>query len=397
MKKPSYYRILKPEEKGLWKKRAPLLTYLDMELTERCNNDCIHCYINLPANDKNAKAKELPPEKIKAILEEAVSLGCLKVRFTGGEPLLREDFEELYIFARKLGLKVIIFTNATLISPRLTEIFSRIPPHEKIEVTVYGMKKRSYEKTTRVPGSFEAAWRGIRLLQEKKVPFVAKGALLPTNKDEIKEVESWASGIPWMDHSFPYSQFFNFRCRRDSDKKNRLIKSLRLPPEEGLKILTRNESEFIMEMKEFCSKFMSPAGRKLFSCGAGNGRGCVDAYGYFSPCILLKSPETNYCLDKGSLKDALTVFFPKIREMRAKNRDYLARCARCFLRGLCSQCPARSWMENGELDTPAEYLCQIAHAKARYLNLLMTGEKAWEVKGWKERLHNFVYTGSPLS
>jgi radical SAM protein with 4Fe4S-binding SPASM domain len=390
MKRPSYHRILRPEEIGLWKKRTPLLTYLDMELTERCNNDCIHCYINLPANDKNAKAKELSTKKIKAILEEAVSLGCLEARYTGGEPLLREDFEELYVFARKLGLKVIIFTNATLVSPRLAEIFSRIPPREKIEVTVYGMTKSSYEKTTRVPGSFEAAWRGIRLLQEKKIPFVAKGAFLPFNKDEIREFESWASGIPWMDHSPPYSQFFNFRCRRDSDKKNRLIKSLRLPPEEGLRFLVRNESEFIEEMKGFCSKFMAPTGRKLFSCGAGNGRGCVDAYGYFSPCMLLKNPETNYNLDKGSLKDALTVFFPKIREMRAKNRDYLARCARCFLKGLCSQCPARSWMENGELDAPVEFLCQIAHAKARYLNLLMTDERAWEVKEWKGRIQGFL-------
>ena len=385
MKRPSYYRILRPEEIGLWKKRTPLLTYLDMELTERCNNNCIHCYINLPAHDKNMKAKELSTDKIKAILEEAVSLGCLRVRFTGGEPLLREDFEELYVFARKLGLKVIIFTNATLISPRLAEILNSTPPLEKIEVTVYGMKKKSYEKITRVPGSFEAAWRGIRLLQEKKIPFVAKGAFLPFNKDEIKDFESWASALPWMDSSPPYSQFFNFRCRRDSEKKNRLIKSLRLPPEEGLKILIRNESEFIKEMRGFCSKFMAPTGRKLFSCGAGNGRGCVDAYGYFSPCILLKNPETNYNLDKSSLKDALTVFFPKIRAMKAKNPDYLARCARCFLRGLCSQCPARSWMENGKLDTPVEYLCQVAHKKAHYLGLLNDNEKAWEVRELRKR------------
>jgi len=393
MKRPSYYRILGPEETRLWKKKPPLLTYLDMELTERCNNDCIHCYINLPAYDRKARAKELSTEKIKAVLEEAVSLGCLSVRFTGGEPLLREDFEELYIFARKLGLKVIIFTNATLISPRLAKTLNNIPPLEKVEVTVYGMKKRSYEKITRVPGSFEAAWRGIGLLQEKNIPFVVKGAFLPFNKDEMKEFESWASGIPWMDHSPPYSQSFNFRCRRDSEKKNRLIKSFRLPPDEGLKILVRNESEFIKEMRGFCSKFMAPAGRKLFSCGAGNGKGCVDAYGYFSPCILLKNPETNYYLDKGSIKDALTDFFPKIRKMRAKNPDYLARCARCFLKGLCSQCPARSWMENGKMDTPVEYLCQIAHAKAHYLGLLQDDEKAWEVREWRKRRQRLESTG----
>jgi radical SAM protein with 4Fe4S-binding SPASM domain len=385
MKKPVYHKILGPGEARLWEKRAPLLTYLDVELTERCNFDCIHCYINLPADDRKAKARELSTERIKAILREAASLGCLKVRFTGGEPLLREDFEELYVFSRRLGLKVAIFTNASLVSPRLAEAFSRIPPLEKIEVTVYGMKKGSYEKVTRVPGSFEAAWRGISLLQEKKIPFVVKGAFLPGNKGDVKEFELWASGIPWMDHAPPFAQFFNLRSRRDSERKNRLIRSLRLPPEEGLKFLIRDESEFLKEMKAFCSRFMAPT-RKLFSCGAGNGRGCIDAYGSFSPCILLKSPETNCDPEKGSLKDALTAFFPKVRATKATNPDFLARCARCFLRGLCDQCPARSWMENGTLDTPVEYLCQVAHEKARRLDLLDDNEKAWEVREWRKRV-----------
>jgi radical SAM protein with 4Fe4S-binding SPASM domain len=385
MKRPVYHKVLGPGEARLWEKRAPLLAYLDVELTERCNFDCVHCYINLPAGDRKAKARELSTERIKAILEEAASLGCLRVRFTGGEPLLREDFEELYIFARKLGLKVAIFTNASLITPRLAETFRRIPPLEKIEVTVYGMKKGSYEKVTRVPSSFEAAWRGLGLLQENKIPFVVKGAFLPGNKADVKEFELWASGIPWMGNAPPYSQFFNLRSRRDSEEKNRLIRSLRLPPEEGLEFLMRNGSEFVNEMKAYCCRFMAPTG-KLFSCGAGKGKGCVDAYGSFSPCILLKSPETNTDLDKGSLKDALTGFFPKVRATKAANPDFLARCARCFLRGLCDQCPARSWMENGTLDTPVEYLCQVAHEKARRLGLLDDNEKAWEVKEWRKRI-----------
>ena len=393
MKSSEYCKILGPEEMDLWKKKAPLLDHLDIELTERCNFDCLHCYINLPAGDRKTKSRELSTERIKAILEEAASLGCLKVRFTGGEPLLRKDFEELYVFARRLGLKVILFTNASLLTPRLAGVFARIPPLEKIEVTVYGMTKTSYEKVTRTRGSFEAAWRGIRLLLDKKIPFVAKGAYLPANRNDADKFDRWASGIPWMDNAPPYSQSFNLRCRRDSDEKNRTIKGLRLPPEEGLKVLIRDESAFLEEMRGFCQKFMAPAGRRLFSCGAGHGRGNVDAYGYFSPCLLLKAPETNYDLGQGSLKDALTVFFPKIRAGQAKNPDYLARCARCFLMGLCSQCPARSWMESGTLDTPAEYLCEVAHEKARRLGLLEDGEKAWEVKGWKTRVRRLGTAG----
>src|SRR3989338_8038473 len=141
----------------LWKKTKPLLSRLDIELTERCNNNCLHCYINLPQDDLEAENKELSTDEIKDILKEAVSLGCLTARFTGGEPLLRMDFEELYLFARRLGLKVLLFTNAILVTHHLAELFSRIPPLEKIEVSVYGMKKTSYEAVTRVPGSFDSA------------------------------------------------------------------------------------------------------------------------------------------------------------------------------------------------------------------------------------------------
>ncbi len=390
----SYVTKQNIDKSSLCKKSGSLLSWLDMELTERCNNNCIHCYINLPADDLTAKKKELTTDEIKNILKKAVSLGCLTVRFTGGEPLLREDFGELYIFARRQGFKVVIFTNATLINKDLAELLSNIPPLEKIVITLYGMEKNSYEAVTRTAGSYEAAWRGINLLLEKKVPFVVKGALLPPNKDEIDKFEAWAVTTPWTDEPPPYSMFFDLRCRRDG-QKNELIKKLRVSPDEGLKVLTRTrrKDKYIKEMKEFCSKFMRPSGDKLFSCGAGCARGCVDAYGNFQLCMLLRHPQTLYDLRNGSLKDALDIFFPKIREIKAINPDYLNRCAKCFLKGLCEQCPAKSWMEYGVLDRPLEYLCDIAHTQARFLGLLNDGEMGWQVTDWRERVSKFAIEG----
>ena len=389
MKTSSYVEKQRIGKASLWKAGVPILGRLDIELTERCNNNCIHCCINLPADDLDAKAKELSTSQIKNILEEAVSLNCLTVRFTGGEPLLREDFEELYVFARKLGLKVLLFTNATLITPKLADLLNHTPPLEKVEITVYGMKKASYEGVTRISGSFEAAWQGINLLLENKIPFVVKSALLPSNKDEIDEFEEWANRIPWLDKPPSYSMFFDLRCRQDG-QKNEAIKKLRVTPEQGLKVLTRQKNRYLEEMKEFCSKFMRPAGDNLFSCGAGCASGCVDAYGMFQPCLSLRHTETVYDLKDGSLKDALINFFPKVREMKAVNPDYLNRCAKCFLKGLCEQCPAKSYLESGTLDTPVEYYCEIAHAQARFLGLVKEGEMACEIKDWKERIRNFT-------
>lgn len=395
MKNKSYVIKQRIDKSFLWKTNKPVLGKLDMELTERCNNNCIHCCINLPAGDADAKKRELSAGEIKKILKEAASLGCMTVRYTGGEPLLREDFEELYIYARKLGLKVLLFTNATLITPHLADLFSRIPPLEKIEVTVYGMKKKSYEAVTRVSGSYEAAFRGMKLLLERKIPFVVKSAFLPPNKDEIKEFESWAASIPWMDKPPSYSMFFDLRRRRN-DVKSLSIKKLRPLPEEGLKVLARRQEEYIKDMQRFCAKFTRPSGDKLFSCGSGRGGGCVDAYGYFQPCMGLGHPDVVCDLRKGSLKEALEKFFPKIREIKAHDSEYLARCARCFLKGLCEQCPTKSWMEHGTLDTPVEYLCETAHVQARFLGLIKDKENAWDVVDWEKRIEIFVKKGDGL-
>lgn len=390
-KNPSPYVVTAPASSHrVWKDRVPLIGRLDMELTERCNNNCIHCCINLPEDDK-AHLREMSTDEITRILTEAVALGALSVRFTGGEPLLREDFSKIYLIARKLGLKVMLFTNARCITTEIADMLALVPPLEKIEVTVYGMTRESYEAVSRSPGSYDEFRRGINLLLERKIPFIVKEALLPPNRDEMDQFETWASTLPAMDKAPSYSIFFDLRCRRDSPEKNRLIGALRPSPDEGVMVLSRDRDKYLKSMREFCSKFMRPPGDSLFSCGAGHGA-CVDAYGMVQPCLMLRHPSCVYDLQSGSLEDALTRFFPAMREMKATNPDYLERCARCFLKGLCEMCPAKSWMEHGTLDTPVEYFCGVAHAQARDLGLLKEGEKAWEVKDWRERVDRFTTT-----
>jgi radical SAM protein with 4Fe4S-binding SPASM domain len=384
-KRHPYVAKVKSAGNPIWQRLAPGLGHLDLELTERCNNDCIHCLINLPGDDARARARELTTIEIGEILAEATALGALSVRFTGGEPLLRDDFVDLYLMARRLGLKVSLFTNARLITRELAELFAQIPPLEKMEITVYGMRRESYEAVSRVPGSYDEFRRGVGLLLDKQVPLVVKGALLPPNRQEMEAFEAWAASLPTMDKPPMYAMFFDLRGRRDSLAKNRLILRLRLSPADAVAMMKRDRG-YRQRMREFCAKFMGPPGDRLFSCGAGH-HACVDAYGLAQPCLLLRHPDTVYDLKRGSLKEALAEISTRLHAMtRATNPGYLARCARCFLKGLCEQCPAKSWSEHGTMDTPVEYLCRIAHAQARGLGLLREGEPAWEVENWKERI-----------
>jgi radical SAM protein with 4Fe4S-binding SPASM domain len=142
-------------------------------------------------------------------------------------------------------------------------------------------------------------------------------------------------------------------------------------------------------MKQFTQKFMGSVGSQLFTCGAGQSL-CIDAYGNIQPCMGVRDPEL--VQKQGStLSDAL-VKFKQLKEIKATNPEYLSRCARCFLMGLCEQCPAKSWAEHGTLDTPVEYLCEVAHAQAYYLGLLAENEKAWSInpEEYQERIDRVI-------
>ncbi|HHF42566.1 MAG TPA: radical SAM protein, partial [Candidatus Aminicenantes bacterium] len=344
-------------------------------------------YINRPAGDQLARQQELKTEEWKEFLQEAASLGCLTVRFTGGEPLLREDFEEIYQFTRRLGMRVSLSTNASLITSPLAALFKKIPPLEEIEITIYGLSERTYEEVTRVVGSYQAMQAGLAYLRENKIRFSLRGIVLPATLPELDRFKKWAqemdaSGAP------PALVFsLDLRARRDSEQRNQEIARLRLPPEKYVQLIAQERELYNQTMKEFVHRFLGPRGTKLFTCGAGQGIAALDSYGQLQPCLLLRHPRLVYpWRQERNLKKAMMDFFPSLREMEAENDEYLKKCARCFISGLCEQCPARSWMESGTLDTPIDYYCQVAHAQARQLGLLSPGEKGWQVKDWSRRL-----------
>jgi len=99
----------------------------------------------------------------------------------------------------------------------------------------------------------------------------------------------------------------------------------------------------------------------------------------------LSAPEWTYDLRRNSLSEAIEASNAQIRQARSTNPEYFNHCARCLIRPLCEQCPAKSWLEHGTLDTPVEHLCAAAHAQAERMGLLRTDEKAWNVLDWEGR------------
>jgi radical SAM protein with 4Fe4S-binding SPASM domain len=355
-----------PEFK-LWQeieaKRVPLA--FDLELTARCNNDCVHCYNNLPAGDHDARRRELTPAEISDIASQAVSLGALWCLITGGEPLLREDFTEVYLALKHKGLLVSVFTNACLLSEEHIALFRRYPPRD-VEVTVYGVSEETYERVARRRGSYAAFRRGLDRLLDGGVRVRLKAMALRSNKSELPEIAR-LSRERTKDY-FRFDPFLHLRVDGNRQRNEEIVAE-RLSAQEIVAIEQADE-ERSSSLRKRCNELITPEPahtncNHLFHCGAGKESFFVSHDGKLRLCSSLCHPECTYDLRNGTLADAWQNFVPGVRDMRSSRKEFLETCHRCPIVNLCSWCPAHAHLETGELDGSVKYFCELAHARAQ--------------------------------
>jgi radical SAM protein with 4Fe4S-binding SPASM domain len=312
-----------------------------------------------------AKKREITIEEINDIADQAVSHGALWCLITGGEPLLRQDFSEIYLLLKKKGLLVSVFTNACLINEEHVELFRRYPPRD-IEITVYGVSEETYQRVTRRPGSYKAFRRGLDMLIDGGVKVRLKAMALRSNVEELPQIANFC-----RQYTKDYFRFDpKLHLRYDGDKlRNAEIQAERLTPEEIVAVEQADDdrAEFL---EHACERFIKPefADRDcncLFHCGAGNSSFTVGYDGTFRLCSSLVDPNCTYDLRQGSLTDAWDNFVPKVRALTSTKPEYLTNCNVCPVVNLCLWCPAHAYLENGEMDSWSEYFCQVAHARAQ--------------------------------
>jgi radical SAM protein with 4Fe4S-binding SPASM domain len=357
---------MKIQDFSLWKKMVSkrIPSKITFDLTARCNNQCRHCYINLPASDQKAKNQELSLGEIDAIAAQAVELGAVWCSLTGGEPLLRPDFPEIYLALKKKGLLITLFTNATLINQEHIDLFKRYPPRD-IEVTVYGVTQETYETVTQVPGSFLRFMKGLNLLHDSGIPAVLKTMAILSNYHELEAIIAF--GRKFSKTPFRFDTQLHMRYDRDV-MRNQEIQSERLSPQQII-TLENSQPEYLRVLKKSCDMLIYNKGkgspqRDLFACGAGRSSIYISYDGIFRLCSGLWAEGTTYDLRKGSLRDAWTNFAPGARNLQAQTKAFKETCGQCPLINICTWCPAHADLETGNLEGPVPYFCKVAHLRA---------------------------------
>ncbi len=288
------------------KARVPLQATI--ESTFRCNLRCVHCYVNEPVSAPELDAAELSPERLRQLIDEIVAAGTLSLLLTGGEVLVRPDFSDLYLYAHSKGLLITIFTNGTMVTDRIADLFVEHRP-EWIEVSLYGMTRETYERVTQVPGSYDKCLAGIRRLLDRDLPLKLKTMALRFNVHEVPAMEAYARQLGL---SFRFDSHLNARVDCGANRNGELQLSAR----EAIALDLQNGLG-MQELREFCRTFVPErAGDQehVYSCGADENSFTVDPYGKLQMCQL--SRKSSFDLKMGSFREGWEDFFPKLRARR---------------------------------------------------------------------------------
>ncbi|MBI4612840.1 MAG: radical SAM protein [Planctomycetes bacterium] len=242
-----------------------------VELTHRCNLRCVHCYCPPSAPARG----EQEVEELARLFDELAHAGTLQLALTGGEPLLRPDFEEIYVAAKRRGFLVVVFTNATLVTERHLELWTAYRP-ARVEVTLYGQSESVHAAVTRVPGAGAHVRENVRRMVARGISVELKTVALTLTRRELGEMRAFAGelGVPFR---------VDGRIHPRLDGSFRPL-AYRLPPEE----VAPSQANSLPG----CSAGPAPAAPRasragsVFLCGAGLTGATIDPYGRLHICTI---------------------------------------------------------------------------------------------------------------
>lgn len=322
-----------------------------IELTFRCNLKCLFCYCHSTAVTKDDK--ELTTDELYSVIDEIAELGCLNLVISGGEPLIRKDFKEIYTYALQKGFLITLYSNGTIIDKKMADFFYDNRP-QKIEITVYGIIKETYETITNVSGSYKRCMNGIRLLLDRKIPLELKTTVCNKNYHEVGMIRDFAE---------ERGLIYRFDAMLDPQiDGNASVCQYRLNPEDiiALDQVDPDRSDNLKKLVERKRKVADPS--LIYICGAGENSFHIDPYGKLSMCMLTRYDA--YDLKKGTFKDGFYDFFSLLRCQR-HDEGKIPACNNCQLINLCTNCPGTSRLETGSFEFPSDFHCRVARLRAK--------------------------------
>ncbi|TKB66493.1 MAG: radical SAM protein [Nitrospira sp.] len=311
--------------KALQTRRPEGVTF---ELTYGCNFKCVHCYN--PTH--RALPYELTTSEICEILNQIADLGVLTVTFTGGEPSVRPDIDDILRHARQQGLIIHLMTNATRITPSFTDLLHEVGVSQ-IEVSIYGATETVYEQMTAIPGSYRQFRQGLLNLAAAALPVVVRMPVTTINHEEIQACRQLVESL--------YMKFQYCLEIMTTITGDRTPLQYRLASEEKVRI----DQELLPHRwtetsEESCSN------NPFIECACGQSRFAITPYGEMNLCTAFPIPRYN--LRAGSVKEGWEMLKLTVDQAHP-SQQY--ECPTCDARPHCRQGRSDAWLETGDMSS----------------------------------------------
>jgi MoaA/NifB/PqqE/SkfB family radical SAM enzyme len=333
--------------------RLPLRGSID--LTYRCNNNCRHCWLHVPAT---APEQELSLDEIRRISDDARAMGCREWSISGGEPMLRPDFPEIFDYLTHRARTYTLNTNGTLITPEIARLLTR--KGSKM-VALYGATAEVHDHITRNSGSFDAVMRGFRYLKEAGAGFTVQLIPMRDNYRQFEEMVGLAKslsphyriGAPWL-----------YLSSCGSAERNAEISRQRLDPKE---VVALDQPDLAEEEVKVEVEVEADGDDRLFTdCIAARRDFHIDPHGGVTFCSFIKDPALRFDLRKGAFRAAWDEFIPGLADKVRGGEEYLENCGSCERRQDCRWCGVYGFLEHGRHGAKVEYLCEVARANRSF-------------------------------
>ena len=321
------------------------------ELTPKCNLDCVHCYL------KNVHcSKQLGYEEIVQILDLLYEKGILFLVMTGGEVLIRKDFLKIYMYAKKKGFLIEIFSNGVLFNDEIISVLQEFPPLY-IDITLYGANEQTYRKMTQRTGMFERVIQNCRKIKKAGINLSLRSSIVIETENEMEDMRSIAQEL-----QVPFVCTFEICPTIDCDASPR-------NHQVGISTILQYEfddyyNQIKNDVQQSLDKYESVMTRMksdgVFSCNVGMNSFVIDYEGKMCPCMKLRHRGID--LLKTDF-DQIWQRFAYYSQMKA-SKNYI--CSNCDSRYYCDICPAEMDMLYGDYEYRDSIMCTLANLRKSF-------------------------------
>jgi radical SAM protein with 4Fe4S-binding SPASM domain len=325
------------------KMNIPLSVQLD--LTYRCNERCIHCYLD------HHDHGEMTTAEIKDLLDQMADAGVFYLTISGGEIMMRRDFFEILEYARMRTFCIKLKTNGILIRKQEADRIKALGV-ESVQISIYSHVPEVHDAITKLRGSLKHSIEAIRRLRAHGIHVIMANVLMIQNVHDYAGVRALAAELG--------AQFIMDPTITPMMDGDRSILNLNVD-EAALKEVFRNESLVGGNIEEFCAPPLAPGEDDMdqLPCSAGHTACYVSPYGDVYPCVQFPLPSGNVRRMKfvDIWRDS-----PQLNEVRSIKLRDMPTCSKCTHGGTCTRCPGLAYLE-GNMRGPSYQDCEKSYAR----------------------------------